>query len=199
MSAPTNNSMIIPCVTVPFFVFDVESIGLHGEGFAVGGGVYLDGAALSEFRFACLPGAASGVKSDRDWVEKNCPYIEPTHHVPATVRAAFWTEWEKAKRRYPGICVAGECLWPVEANFVTECVAQDPDARRFEGPYPFHEIASYMAAAGMNPMAIYERQPSEQPAHDPLADARLSARLLAMAINKIQANNAALKAFQSRG
>ena len=34
----------VPCS--PFFVIDVESVGLHGEGFAVAGGVYLrNGAA----------------------------------------------------------------------------------------------------------------------------------------------------------
>ncbi len=37
------------------FIFDVESVGLHGEGFAVAGGVYRaeNAAAQSEFRFCC--------------------------------------------------------------------------------------------------------------------------------------------------
>ena len=37
-----------------FFVFDVESVGLHGEGFAVAGGVYTaTGGTLWEFWLAC--------------------------------------------------------------------------------------------------------------------------------------------------
>ncbi len=44
-----------------FFVFDVESIGLHGEGFAVGWVVVGEtGATYEESYLACLPGAARG-------------------------------------------------------------------------------------------------------------------------------------------
>jgi hypothetical protein len=44
----------------PFFVFDVESVGLHGEAFAVAGGIYINAAAQSEFRFCCPLEAAKG-------------------------------------------------------------------------------------------------------------------------------------------
>lgn len=169
-----------------FFVFDVESIGLHGEGFAVAGGVYLaSGAAQSEFAMACPPDEASGAASDREWVKANVPVLEITHQIPRLVRDAFWTEWMNAKQRYPGIVMAAECLWPVEANFVAQCVRDNPDERTWEGPYPFQEIASFLSAAEMDPMATYERNPSELPAHNPLADSRQSARLLSGALAKI--------------
>lgn len=169
----------------PFFIFDVESVGLHGEGFAVAGGIYINGAAQSEFRFCCPPEEAKGDDDDREWVKANVPVMEITHRHPAAVREAFWSEWEKAKKRYPGITMAGECIWPVEAGFVARCIYQDKAKRNWEGPYPFHEIASFMRAAGMDPMATYERTPSEMPPHEPLADARQSARLLAEAMNKL--------------
>lgn len=134
--------------TTPFFVFDVKSVGLHGEAFAVAGGIYINGAAQSEFRFCCPLEEAKGDDDDREWVKANVPVMEITHCHPAAVREAFWSEWENAKKRYP-------------------------------------EIASVMLSAGMDPMAKYERQASELPAHEPLANARQSARLLAEALNAI--------------
>lgn len=167
------------------FVFDVESVGLHGEGFAVAGGVYLAGNPVSEFCFSCPVDAAFGSDMDRDWVKANVPAMEITHDTPAGVRAAFWDQWMAAKASFPDLLMAGECLWPVEAGFVARCVADDAERRNWEGPYPFHEISSVMLAAGMDPMATYERRPDEQPAHNPVGDARLSARLLFEAMKKL--------------
>lgn len=167
-----------------FFVFDVESIGLHGEGFAVAGGVYLEnGAAQWEFKFACPVDMAEGYAMDRDWVRKNVPVMEGTHRETYGLRVAFWTEWARAKRA--GATMAAECLWPVEARFLSDCIRDDAQ-RLDEAPYPVLEISSVMLAAGMDPLATYDRMPSEMPRHDPLADARQSARLLAMALDKIK-------------
>mgnify|MGYP003529634433 CR=1 len=80
-----------------------------------------------------------------------------------------------------------ECGWPVEASFLSACIRDDA-FRNWDGPYPMREIASIMLAAGMDPMATYEREESEKPAHEPLADARQSARLLATAQHSL-ANN----------
>jgi hypothetical protein len=150
----------------------------------------LDGLALSEFRFCCPPCEANGSTEDREWVNGNVPLMTITHRHPAGIREAFWSQWEKAKETYPGITMAGECIWPVEAGFVAACVSQDIRARNWEGPYPFHEIASIMLAAGMDPMAKYERYASELPAHEPLADARLSARLLNTALRRLSGADA---------
>lgn len=166
-----------------FFVFDVESIGLHGEGFAVAGGVYLEnGAAQWEFAFACGMHDAAGLLEDRKWVSENVPILEVTHRSLVSMRDAFWGEWTKAKQGFHDIKMAAECAWPVEARFLASCVDDDPPSRKWTGPYPLHDIASFMAAAGMDPMATYPRLPSEEPAHNPLKDARHSARLLAQAL-----------------
>lgn len=72
----------------PFFVFDVESIGLHGEGFAVAGGVYLpNGVAQWEFRLACPIDECAGDDDDRKWVKENIPAIEETHRSPKSKTA----------------------------------------------------------------------------------------------------------------
>lgn len=167
-----------------FFVFDVESIGLYGEGFAVAGGVYLEnGAAQSEFQFCCPAEMAQGFQMDRQWVRKNVPVMDITHRDPLGVRFDFWSEWERGKRF--GAQMAAECLWPVEARFLTDCIRDD--AQRLDSaPYPVHDISSIMLSAGMDPLATYERLPSELPAHNPLADARQSARLLSLALERIR-------------
>lgn len=170
----------------PFFVFDVESVGLHGEGFAVAGGVYLaNGAAQWEFCYACPIDEAKGDDEGRKWVKENVPTLDVTHRLPIGIRDAFWLDWLKAKAQYPEIVMAVECGWPVEARFLCAVIDDEPEDRRWKGPYPLQEVASYLAAAGMNPMATYERTPSEMPAHNPLTDARLSARLLSEALARM--------------
>lgn len=180
-----------------FFVFDVESVGLHGQAFAVAGGVYgLDGKAVegSEFLFSCGPEIAMHCKGDgaqaykdREWVDANVTIQQGAVLAanPAEVRHRFWGLWELAKRGFPGILMFVECGWPVEARFLLECIDDDQVSRYWNGPYPLHEIATMMLAAGMDPMATYDRLPEELPAHDPLADARLSARLLSAAIGRL--------------
>lgn len=160
-----------------YFVFDVESIGLHGEGFAVGGGVYLeDGSALSEFRFACPVDSAFGDNDGRRWVKENCPVFEITHRNPRLMRDAFWEAWAEAHMR--GAVMAADCPWPVEARFVAQCVTEEINEREGLGPYPFIDIGSVLLAKGKDPLGVFERTTSELPKHDPLADARQSARIL---------------------
>lgn len=165
-----------------FFVFDVESIGLHGEAFAVAGGVYDEtGLALREFCYSCPREKCVGNDADREWVNANIPPIEVTHQEPVEMRHDFWGQWNAA--RHGGSQMWAECGWPVEANFLAQCV-RDDDERiwTYPGPYPFHEIATAMLCAGMDPHATYARYENELPAHNPLCDARQSARLLMRAL-----------------
>lgn len=162
-----------------FFVFDVESVGLHGEGFAVAGGVYLAGSSQWEFCYACPTDEAEGDLEGRRWVKENVPEMDITHRDTYGLRLAFWEAWERAKSGSAEM--AAECLWPVEARFLRDCITDDAQ-RLASAPYPIHEIASVMLAAGMDPLATYDRTPSEMPRHNPLADARQSARLLSEAL-----------------
>ena len=173
----------------PFLVIDVESVGLHGGDFAVAGGVY-DRAGcklktLEEFCYAAPPSMARGTAEDAAWVRENVPELMYTHESPYEVRNTFWDMWEHLKRKYPGILMLGECIWPVEAKFLEQCIADLPNTRNWWGPYPLHEIASIMASAGMDPLAEYPRYESEQPKHHPLCDVRQSARLLVTALNHL--------------
>lgn len=172
-------------MTVPdlFMVFDVESVGLHGEAFAVGYvicGPNVD--AMAGAHYACPPEAAMGGEEGRIWIAQNCPPITPTHTTPREVRDAFWADWLFWKER--GAVLVADCQWPVEARFLIACIDDAPNERGWSGPYPLHELASFMVAAGMDPMATYDRLPDE-PQHDPLGDAKQSARLLLQALGKV--------------
>ena len=174
----------LPYDQPPYFIFDVESIGLSGEGFAVAGGIFIDGVLSDEFCFSCLPETTWGHMVDRDWVKRNIPPIAVSHPGPVEMRESFWKLWSEMKSRFPLLVMAGECIYPVETNFINLCMGDyrvTGGGVERNGPYPFLDISSVMQAAGMDPLATYERTANELPAHEPLADVRLSARLLHLA------------------
>ena len=80
-----------------YMVFDVESVGLHGEGFAVGWVVVNGyGIHVQYGMLACDPRLAGGItpKSDgasREWVANNVPAIKVTHGSLREMRTDFWT------------------------------------------------------------------------------------------------------------
>lgn len=160
-----------------YFVMDVESIGLHGEGYAVGFVVLdADGNRLDSGCFACPPYAARGSADGFKWITENAPELKTSHDSPWQVRAAFWKKWMEHK--IPGTVMVADCGWPVEARFLIQCVEDKPMEREWSGPYPFHELATLMIAMGQDPMETRDRIAGENPKHDPLADAVQSARLL---------------------
>lgn len=167
-----------------YMVFDVESIGLHGEPFAVGWVIVESGVETSSGRYSVFPGIVSGESEDREWCEKNIPEIPVTHATLEEMLRDFWEIWKTHKAS--GGTLWAECQWPVEGKFLSMCVGVDYPNSKWDGPYPFHEIASVMLAAGMDPLSNYDRLSSELPKHEPLADARQSARLLLEALEKIR-------------
>lgn len=164
-----------------FFVFDVESVGLYGSGFAVGYTV-LDksGDEVDAGCFACPSVLADGTDADRDWINENVPILEATHDNPIEVRREFWKAWKYWLSQ--GAAMFAETPFPVENLFLIDCVQEIP-MRKKEAPYPLYDISSIMLSFGMDPMAEYDRFITELPKHNPLADARQSARLLMEALS----------------
>lgn len=169
-----------------WMVFDVESVGLHGEGFAVGWVLIDDrGIEYASGHYACDPREARAESPESlAWVQKNCSH--PVNcEGPLLVRTAFYENYRDYNGRdIPGrtCTLAADVPWPVEARFLAQ-VFDDYPERRGHAPYPLIDIASVRLAAGLNPLATCRRYPEEMPAHSPLADARQSARLLLEALN----------------
>lgn len=171
-----------------FLVIDVESIGLHGEGFAVGA-VTLDsgsGQITAVCEYWCPPCCCEGTALNRTWVEENVTrspwHISEGFPSSASMRAAFWDLFLFYKKT--GHVLAADCPWPVEANFLSRCLVE-AGSGDFSGPYPFVDIASVLLAAGRDPLGSRERMLNELPAHNALNDARQSARLLHEALRSI--------------
>jgi hypothetical protein len=169
-----------------FMVFDVESVGLHGEGFAVGW-VVIDhnGSERDSGVAACHPFAAKGTTEGRSWVQEHVtPHLteEWTHGSPQGVRGAFWEAWQRWKEQ--GAVLVADCCWPVEARFLAACVDDHPNEREWQGPYPLHDVATARLAAGYDPLETCHRLKDEEPAHHPLCDARQSARLYVDALRE---------------
>ena len=168
--------------TPHLFIFDVESIGLHGQAFAVAGGILTPGATelVDEFCYAVHPDKASGSPEDRDWVRRHVPPLAETHPHQEAMAQDFWTRWRDAAD-IPGMRAAADCTWPVEASWLSFCVKscgfEAAKERWWTGPYPFIDIGTLILAAGGNPTQTFNRLPSELPAHHPLQDSRQSARI----------------------
>lgn len=164
-----------------FMVFDVESIGLHGEGFAASYVVVsLDGTICEEATFACNPVHAAGLEENRKWVIENIPKIAATHAGPFLVREEFWKHWLRWKEK--GAVLVADCAWPVEDKFLLDTINDNLAERQWKGPYPLLDLSSILLAHGHDPLEIHERLPNELPVHHPLMDARQSARILITAL-----------------
>jgi hypothetical protein len=170
-------------------VFDVESVGLHGEGFAVGY-VILDhtGAEAASGLLWTDPLGAQGSAEGQAWVAAHCgPFDCPPFASTRELRDRFWVIWRMWHNEGGEGCVlVADCAWPVEARFLAACVDDDPITREWQGPYPLHDVATLRLAAGLDPLATVERLPNELPQHDPRADARQSARLWLEAMRRVQ-------------
>ena len=173
-----------------FMVFDVESVGLHGEGFAVAW-VVVDrsGRRLDEGYAACSPDLCAGTDESRLWVAENVPPLDVTSPTSQHLRNTFWRQWRRWADQ--GAQLVADCAWPVEANFLSACVRLNHIEREWQGPYPLHDLASVLLATGADVLAVTDRQPDELPMHHPLMDARQSARQLVAALKALnQAHHA---------
>jgi hypothetical protein len=160
-----------------YFVFDVESVGLSGEGFQVGVVIIReDGAILQEFCCQCSPSMAEGSPDGRSWVKENVPMLpHSTVHSTLDVRNAFWDFWEQMQDTYPGIMMVADVPFPVETGFLHQCLR---DLYLRKSPYPLLDLTSMLVARGYDPYMNHDRLPTELPKHHALMDARQSARLL---------------------
>lgn len=167
-----------------FFVLDVESVGLFGEGFAAGWVVIKrSGAILSYGLLSCDPAMCEGSEEGRKWVAENVPHLSGKVNSPVELRALVWDAWKKSKA--DGAVMASECPWPVEARFLLQAAQENQGANDLQaGPYPLLDISSMLVAIGEDPLAPQPRLESELPPHDPLADATQSARILAQILRK---------------
>lgn len=98
--------------------------------------------------------------------------IKITHEHRKDMLNEFWQEW--VKQSSEGAALVADCCWPVETNFLSDCVRRHLSERKWQGPYPLIDLASLVFAHNLNWIAtgfdLHE--------HHPLRDARISAATL---------------------
>jgi hypothetical protein len=181
-----------------FLVFDVESVGLYGDGFAVGwvvidlnGKEHESGLFVSDWRKA----EGFNQKGAIEWVETNLPPMEITHQNRESLCFDFFNVLQRwllngRERSHPKVCsIWADWGYPVETNFLRRCraaaywmIEDDPS---WLLPAPLQEIATICLAADINP-DDFPCLPDELPQHNPMNDARHSARLLVKALAKLR-------------
>lgn len=167
-------------------VFDVESVGLYGEGYAVGLTVINgdDKTILDKDYFACPSQKAEGDQEDRAWIEANVdPYLPPPNlETPDQVRNKFWCVFQRWKnspdlKQHNDIFILfADCGYPVETNFMATCVRDNEPKYKWNAPYPLQEIATVRTMIGLDPTLSYELP--EDKRHNPVEECLYIAPLL---------------------
>lgn len=128
------------------FSFDAETDGLHGDVWAIGA-VVQDEHGTEIARFA---GQVDPADLTNQWVIENVvPHVNlPVFSTRLELRDAFWKFWLANKN--DALCIA-DVGSPVESGLFSACIADDLGARQWSGPYPLHEVATLLFAAGVDP------------------------------------------------
>jgi hypothetical protein len=181
-----------------FLVFDVESCGLYGDGFAVGWTVVdLDGKECESGLFVSdwREAKAFNQKGVTEWLEANLPSMEITHQAVERLYFDFfnvlqrWLLNGRDKTHAKVSSIWADWGYPVETKFLARCrkaaywmIEDDPS---WLMPAPLQEIATLRMAAGFIGHSD-PRLPEELPEHNPLNDARYSARIMLKALARLK-------------
>lgn len=119
-------------------IFDVESTSLHGTGFAVGA-VVIDGSGnvLDQFSLKSV----ESEKNADPWVQENViPHLKNMLTVETTkeLRTKFYEFYMKHKETCE---VWSDVNFPVETNFLSDIVNDEPHERKWNMPYPLKDIS----------------------------------------------------------
>ena len=167
-------------------LLDVESNGLHGEPFAVGA-VIVDTETLTVLD--TFEGIAPIVGPLDEYVAEHVqPVVKGLTKFQNTrrLRNAFWLWFKQVSVD----AVFADVGYPVETRFLQLCQRETEDL--WGGPYPLHEVATLLLAAGVDPdvnRAEYADgvlPPGHKyAAHAPLDDATVSAHCVAKALRTL--------------
>lgn len=176
------------------FSLDVECLGLYGPVFSVGVSIIdnsnngdnhkceVDNLFLRVDHTELIKNNTNEYYyNDHDvkWVDENViPALGPINcNSLLELRNRFWQFYLEAKNKYPNMIVISDCGSPCESGFFRTCIMDDAENRKWNGPYPLHELGTLLLMRGKDPIGTYQRNPNELPKHNPLCDARQSARL----------------------
>lgn len=160
------------------FSVDAEVDGLYGRAFSIAVTVRKDGHEIAAFS-----GRIGDEHVTNEWVRGNVlPALgdmKVTHSSSVELEEAFWSFWLSQK---DGATVIAHCGSPVESGLFRRCAWRDLATRSFQGPFPLHELATLLLAAGEDPLSAdkYVKRyglavPFDGVAHHPMYDAVVAA------------------------
>lgn len=166
------------------FSFDAETNGLWGQAFAIGALVYNEkGVEIARFVGRCpIEGKVD------EWVEKNAlPQMTaiPVSHKNYDELLADFAKFYLANKKLEADIVVHMGV-PVEAKVFIDAHKKGLIGD-WDGPYPLHDVAGYLAQAGEDPTTCdgyvrkYKLVLSGEYAggtHNPLYDSEVAARVL---------------------
>ena len=171
-----------------YFVFDVESTSLHGEGFAAGAIVcapfYIQNfyhriEIIDSFSLV----STEGMKNANKWVKKNViPQLlsMPKCKTNKELRDKFYQFFMK----YKECDIYSDVNFPVETNFLSQIARDDLKNREFDMPYPLSDVSHYIDISidrlkKYKQLRTSERQDEDTlKIHNPVSDSIISACLL---------------------
>ena len=122
-------------------LFDVEAISLHGGAFAVGAIVADENdEIIDKFSLKSL----EGERNVGDWVKQNVlPSLTdmPTCKTNLDLGNKFYNWYLK---HMDNCEIWSDVNYPVETNFLSALVSNDPIAREWKMPYPFYDVADFV-------------------------------------------------------
>lgn len=127
------------------FSVDAETDGLYGDVWAIGAVVANESGEIVATFAGQVPYTGTN-----EWVRENvAPFVSlPGYESARALRDAFWIFW--IAHREGALCLA-DFGTPVESGLFRSCVADDPNARQWLGPYPLHEVGTALLCAGIDP------------------------------------------------
>jgi len=123
-------------------MFDVEATSLHGPGFAVGAIVVNKTTGKLMDTFQLMSARGSGEVNSWGW-ENVVPVLMdmPKCEYRQELRQRFFEFY----RRWAPVCdIWGDCIFPVETNFLSEITEDDTIEREFLMPYPLYDLANFI-------------------------------------------------------
>lgn len=151
-----------------YFVVDIESDGLYGEGFCVSA-IVVDirsGKMIDKFI-----GIAESNKVTSEWVKKEAlPHLRniKDYGTKDNLRKEFWSFYESYRKDSIILTDSGS---PVEAYWFRQCVMDNHSEREYLGPFPMHDVATAVLLSGVGNVTRLEYAGlTEYPQHHPYYD-----------------------------
>ena len=161
------------------FSADAETNGLYGDVWAIGAVTLTQAPDQRETEAAVVfSGQLDPDVVTDPWTWANVvPHVDlPRYDTREHLLDAFWDTWLAHSAASRSVAVA-DCGYPVETGLYRACVELAPEVRWNQGPFPLHELSTWLLAAGLDP-ELDRREyvgRTDLVCHNPVADALVQA------------------------